>query len=37
MLTTIAIAIIADRAGEYRKSRQASFTAVRQKEYAMVA
>jgi hypothetical protein len=36
MLTTIATAIIADRAGEYRKSRQASLTAVRQKEYAMM-
>jgi hypothetical protein len=36
MLTTIAIAIIAERAGEYRRSRQASLIAVRQKEYAMM-
>jgi hypothetical protein len=35
MLTTIASAIIPDRAGEYRRSRQASLTAVRQKEKAM--
>jgi hypothetical protein len=36
MLTTIATAIRAERPGEYRKSREASLIAVRQKEYAMM-